>query len=147
MLPQIRFGHRVQDVHFRTEQTNQLGLPFLHFTALGADGKQFAEHFREREQRDEPRIVLGHDRGLAVGQRHDPVEHADRERLAAYRADDPSVPYDKFTTSYIRLQTFSPPFCVICKRIYLTPRQKRIERLFFFRLRLRLLGRFFSVSF
>ena len=77
----------MQDVHFRTEQTNQLGLPFLHFTALGADGKQFAEHFREREQRDEPRIVLGHDRGLAVGQRHDPVEHADRERLAAYRAD------------------------------------------------------------
>lgn len=51
--------------------------------------------------------------------------------LAAYRADDPSVPYDKFTTSYIRLQTFSPHFCVICKKIYLTPRPKRIEKLFF----------------
>ena len=87
MLAQIRLGDRVQNIHFRTEQADQFGLPFLYFSAFGADGKQFAEHFRKREQRDESRIVLGHDRGLAVGQRHDPVEHADRERLAAYRAN------------------------------------------------------------
>ena len=89
VLTQIRLGDRVQDIHFRTEQADQFGLPFLHFSAFGADGKQFAEHFRKREQRDESRIVLGHDRGLAVGQRHDPVEYADGERLAAYRADIP----------------------------------------------------------
>ena len=30
--------------------------------------------------------------------------------LLAVGTDVPSVPYDQFTTSYIRLQTFFPPF-------------------------------------
>ena len=44
---------------FPNRTSGPVRLPFLHFSAFGADGKQFAEHFRKRNSETNPGSCLG----------------------------------------------------------------------------------------